>query len=220
MVKMVGQRKGFKHTEETKEKISNASKEHWKDKEYIIKIKEKRELNKQRLGYVNSIDTRKKLSDIMKKKWNNGQVSDKQRKNFLSLRGMMKGRKQSNYQKMICSRKLKETRKNQIFPVKDTSIEVKMQNFLKELGINFFTHCYIKEIEHGYQCDIMIPAQPGITKKTIIECFGDYWHDYPLARAIDNQRCKELRNNGWRVLCFWECEIKPMELINLQEKLI
>ena len=43
-----------------------------------------------------------------------------------------------------------------VFPIKDTSIEVKIQNYLKELGVEFFTHQYI-DIEHGYQCDVFIP---------------------------------------------------------------
>jgi len=116
-------------------------------------------------------------------------------------------------------KKLIEIRKTRIFPIKDTRIEVKIQNFLKQLGITFLTHQYIREIEHGYQCDIMIPVQKGIAKKTIIECFGDYWHNYPYARELDIQRCNELRTAGWKVLVFWECEIKPMELNVLQEKL-
>ena len=110
---------------------------------------------------------------------------------------------------------LLENRKTQVLPVKDTTIEIKIQNFLKQLGIEFFTHQYIKEIEHGYQCDIMIPVQEGITKKTIIECFGTYWHNYPIGREIDTTRCKELREKGWRVLIFWENEIKLMHLNDL-----
>ena len=49
--------------------------------------------------------------------------------------------------------KIRKARALQLFPIKDTSIEVKIQNYLKELKIDFFTHQYIKEIEHGYQCD-------------------------------------------------------------------
>lgn len=115
---------------------------------------------------------------------------------------------------------LLKNRKTQILPKKDTSIEVKIQNFLKELNIDFLTHQYIKEIEHGYQCDILIPVQEGIKRKTIIECFGDYWHKYPLGREIDIKRCRELRAKGWRVLVFWEKEIKLMNLSDLKEKIL
>jgi hypothetical protein len=42
------------------------------------------------------------------------------------------------------------------------------------MELTFFTHQYIKEIEHGYQCDILIPLM-----RLVIECYGDYWHKYP-----------------------------------------
>ena len=106
---------------------------------------------------------------------------------------------------------MKEKRKNWVVPVKDTTIEVKIQSLLKKLQMEFLTHQYVNK-NYGYQCDILIPVQNGINQKTIIECFGDYWHKYPLSREIDIQRCKELRENGWRVLVFWEREIKVMEL--------
>jgi G:T-mismatch repair DNA endonuclease (very short patch repair protein) len=112
--------------------------------------------------------------------------------------------------------KIKEARAKQIFPIKDTGIEIKIQNYLKQLNINFFAHQYIKDIEHGYQCDILIPVQEGVIKKTIIECFGNYWHKYPQGREVDIQRCNELREQGWRVLVFWENEIKVMELNDLK----
>lgn len=110
---------------------------------------------------------------------------------------------------------LLENRKTQVLPTKDTSIELKIQNFLKQLHIKFLTHQYIKEIEHGYQCDILIPVQKGIKKKTIIECFGDYWHKYPLGREIDIQRGNELREKGWRVIVLWENEIQLINEIQL-----
>jgi len=116
--------------------------------------------------------------------------------------------------------KIKEARAKQITPIKDTSIELKIQSLLKQLKIDFFTHQYIKDIEHGYQCDILIPVQEGINKKTIIECFGTYWHKYPFGREVDIQRCEELREQGWKVLVLWENEIKVMELNNLKEVLV
>src|SRR4030042_4802842 len=210
---MKGQKKGFKHSEETKKKISENSKKCWKNKEYIEKIRDRRIERKERLGYINSPETRKKLSKIMKKKIKNGEFNPKDISPY--VKGHEKGRKGIKWDKEHI-KLFKELRAMRKFPLKDTSIEIKVQNFLKQLGIEFYTHQYIKEIEHGYQCDIMIPIQEGITKKTIIECFGDYWHNYPYARTIDNQRCNELREKGWRVLCFWECEIKPMELNVLQ----
>jgi G:T-mismatch repair DNA endonuclease (very short patch repair protein) len=147
--------------------------------------------------------------------WNKGlvgvQESEKKGKKFEELYGD----KADNIKSLI-----KIGRAKQITPKKDTSIEIKIQNFLKQLNIDFLTHQYIKDIEHGYQCDILIPVQEGIYKKTIIECFGTYWHNYPLGREVDIKRCNELREQGFRVLVFWENEINVMELNNLQEVLI
>ena len=109
---------------------------------------------------------------------------------------------------------LKNARKYQVLPKKDTTIEIKIQNFLKQLNIEFLTHNYIN-IEHGYQCDILIPSL-----NTIIECFGTYWHKYPVGRDIDSIRCQELREKGFKVFVFWENEIKLMELNDFTEKIL
>ncbi len=144
------------------------------------------------------------------KVWNKGlvgvQESNKKGKNYEELYGKERSNK---YKQQI-----KERRKHQIFPVKDTTIEVKLQEFLKQLKIEFVTHQYMN-IKSGYQCDFMIPKQEGIAKKTIIEAFGNYWHRYPLSREVDIQRCTELREKGWRVLVFWENEIRVMEVNDL-----
>ena len=110
--------------------------------------------------------------------------------------------------------KIKKNRANQIFPVKDTSIELKIQNFLKRLGIDFMTHQYIKDIEHGYQCDILIPSM-----NLVIECDGNYWHKYPTGTELDNIRTSELISKGFKILRLWEIDIKKMELNDFKEKL-
>ncbi len=109
----------------------------------------------------------------------------------------------------------KDRRANIITPKKDTSIEVKIQDFLKELKIEFFTHQYIKEIKHGYQCDILIPSM-----NLIIECDGDYWHKYPVGNDIDHIRTSELLSKGFKVLRLWECDIKAMNLDDFRNNLV
>ena len=129
-------------------------------------------------------------------------------------------------------KKTRKARAKQIFPRKDTTIEIKIQNFLKQLGIEFFTHQHMK-INHSYRCDIFIPVQKGIPQKTILECDGDYWHgnreifsDKRLTERILNQgelddlRTKELIEKGFKVLRLWENEIKEMELSDFKIKLI
>lgn len=107
----------------------------------------------------------------------------------------------------------KKHRKNQIFPNKDSSIEIKIQNFLKKLGITFFTHQYMR-INHSYQCDILIPSM-----NLVIECDGNYWHKYPVGNDIDHIRTKELLEKGFKVLRLWECEIRPMTIKQFKNKL-
>ncbi len=110
--------------------------------------------------------------------------------------------------------KIREARAKQIFPLKDSSIEVKIQDYLKQLGYEFFTHQYMNEIEHGYQCDILIPAL-----NLVIECDGDYWHKYPIGRDIDHIRTKELLSKGFKVLRLWEKEIRIMGLEEFKIKI-
>lgn len=165
----------------------------------LRKRTEKTERTKQKISKTmkeREIQPKKRYSGIV---WNKGltQEDERVRKNIKNLL---------------------KNRKTQILPVKDSSIEVKIQNLLKKLGIEFFTHQYMK-IEHGYQCDIMIPVQNGINQKTIIECFGNYWHNYPISREIDIKRCDELRKEGWRVLVLWENEIKLIKKEDLLQEI-
>jgi very-short-patch-repair endonuclease len=109
---------------------------------------------------------------------------------------------------------LKERRSKIIFPLKDTSIEIKIQNFLQQLGIEYYTHKYMPEINHAYQCDIFIPSM-----NMVIECDGNYWHKYPTGREIDNIRTKELLEKGFKVLRLWEHEINSMDVNNFKEQI-
>lgn len=127
--------------------------------------------------------------------------------------------------------KLKDSRAKQKIPLKDTKIEVKIQKFLKQLGIEHITHFYIKDIENKYRCDILIPLQNGISQKTIIECDGDYFHSNPLLfpnptewQKIkidrDSKRNQQLLEKGYRVIRLWESDIKIMKLNEFEEKVI
>ena len=152
-------------------------------------------------------------------------------KTYEEIYGNLKAANIKKKLRIACSEekriKIKNKRKLQIFPIKDTSIEVKIQKFLTQLQIEYFTHKYM-HIEHGYQCDIFIPVQKGIMQKTIIECDGDYWHGNPIIYPIpinetqrlalikDKIRTKELKVKGFRVIRLWENEIKQMNLEELK----
>jgi very-short-patch-repair endonuclease len=171
-----GTMKGKHHSEETKRKISelHIGKHHSE--------KSKRKMSLIKIGKLKSEETKRKISET----WN-----------------------KPEYKQFARERRIKI-----ILPQKDTSIEVKIQNFLKQLGITFFTHQYIKEIEHGYQCDIFIPSM-----NLVIECDGDYWHKYPIGTEMDYVHTKELIEKGFKVLRLWEHEIKEMNIIKFNDKL-
>ena len=123
--------------------------------------------------------------------------------------------------------KIKGMRAKQVFPLKDSLPEIKIHHFLEQFGITFLKHKYIKEIEHGYQCDIFIPSM-----NLIIEVDGDYWHgntDNPRYKILngsqikqreeDNLRTKELIEKGFKVLRLWESDIRKMTLNDFIEKI-
>jgi len=87
-----------------------------------------------------------------------------------------------------------------------TSIERKIQSFCKILGIAFVTHEYMR-ILHAYACDIYLPDN-----NIVIECDGDYWHNYPFGSEVDKLRTKELEDIGYKVIRLWERDIRKMDV--------
>lgn len=97
----------------------------------------------------------------------------------------------------ICAARLK-----QVIPVKDTSIEVLMQNALRCRNIEFKKHIPLC----GCQPDIVIEKE-----KVVIFCDGNYWHSKSFKNGKqwikDRQQDKRLKENGGIVYRFWENEI-------------
>jgi len=178
---------GRKASEETRKKQSILKKGKTYEEIYGVKTaKDLKDIRKKaRLGYKLSEETKRKIIDTRRK--NGSYVPSNKEKE--RLRFMHKNSKNTN-----------------------TSIEIKIQNFLKQLGITFFTHQYIKEIKHGYHCDILIPSM-----NLVIECDGNYWHKYPIGNEIDKIRTSELINRGFKVLRLWESEIKEMNVEKFKE---
>ncbi len=204
----MAQKKGFKHSEETKKKMS-------------ISRKGSVPWNKGIKGKANSFygkqhseETKVKMSVAAK-----GRKNTKEHKQNISKSCL--GKKRPGWKSPTTfSKKMWKDRdfRDKILPrkysVKNTSIEVKIQNFLKQLGIEYFTHQYIK-IEHGYQCDVLIPSM-----NLVIECDGDYWHNYPVGNDIDHVRTSELIEKGFKVLRLWEFEIRAMNINEFKEKIL
>ncbi|MDO8623145.1 MAG: NUMOD3 domain-containing DNA-binding protein [archaeon] len=238
-------KKGFKHSDETRNKIRNSLKGFKHHEEVKIKIglgnkgknlgkhcseEHKKNIRKANLGKHHSDETKlkmslvkkgKKLSQETKRKLseslkgkNKGKICSDDHKRKIGLAnkgsiGFWNGKKLSQE---TCQ-KIKIARYKQIFPLKDSSIEVKVRGFLDELKVEYFQHKYMN-IAHGYQCDFFIPSI-----NTVIECDGNYWHKYPTGREIDHIRTKELIENGFKVLRLWEVEIKEMGLDKFKERL-
>ena len=232
------------HTEETKTKMSKEGKKrigifngfygkhHSKEtKEKLRKFHLGKKLNEEtkikisigNKGKKNTEETKRKMSKSKKGKHNLKQIASL-KKFYKTEKGIIRRKKISEI--------IKKSRAKQIFPIKDTSIEVKIQKFLTQLQIEYFTHKYM-HIEHDYQCDIFIPVQKGIMQKTIIECDGDYWHGNPLLykegklnekqkqqQRKDNIRTQELIKKDFRVIRLWETEINNMKCYDLNNKII
>jgi len=201
-------------TQKQKRAISKSTKQSWKDGKFdgvnspayghVVSEEAKRKIRLARAKQIITEETRRKIS-----KTNKGRKISKEwrKKNSIALKKYYKEHPEA-------IEIIKQRRAKQIFPVKDTKIEIKIQKFLKQLGIDFFTHQYIKEIEHSYQCDILIPSM-----NIVIECDGDYWHKYPVGKDIDHIRTKELYEKGFKVLRLWECEIKEMKIHTFKTRL-
>lgn len=199
---------GRKHTEETKNKMKEKATGRKHTEETKLKLK------KARIGRKPSLDKHWKLSDVTRKKMSESLKGNQRNLDKIFTEEHKKKIGESQIGKIISEetkKKISIARRKQVFPLKDTKIEIKIQNFLKKLGIEFFTHKYIK-IEHGYQCDILIPSM-----NLVIECDGDYWHKYPIGNDIDHIRTKELIEKGFKVLRLWEFEIKPMRINKFKE---
>ena len=222
--------KGKHHSEESKNRISNKS----KGKHYSIET----EFKKGSSGFVgkHTEESKRKMSDSLKGRtvWNKGLTKNDERVERYSKEISKVRIKyfEDNPKEKI---RMKKMRAKQVFPVKDTLIELKIQDFLTLLKIEFLTHKYMN-IKNGYQCDILIPKQKGISQKTIIECDGDFFHMNPnkfkandkcfkngmTAKEkwkLDDDRTNELIEKGFRVIRLWENEIRQMEVNNFKGRI-
>lgn len=230
---------GKHYSEEEKLKLSIAIREAYKNHpEYGKKISNS---NKgKRLGKDNPFFGKKHSKEVLKiiSEANKGKIiSEENRKNLSKLYSgegnpfFGQRHTEESRNKIILKRSspefvasFKEHRLKQVLPVKDSKPEKKIQTFLTELNIAFVKHKPIMNIEHPYQCDIFVPSL-----NLVIEADGDIFHAHPSlfkpddiipmvgysARKkwdLDDSRTKELQEVGYKVLRFWECDIKKMSV--------
>lgn len=145
-------------------------------------------------SFKHTEETKKKLSISHKGKtpWNKGIPMRPETK--IKLSKALKGHPAFSSPERC--RKLKETRKRQILPFKDTKPERLMQEILTTNNIQFKKHVPL----YG-QPDIFIDP------KLCIFVDGVYWHHYPTGTERDKKVNNKLRNDGYIVLRFWETQI-------------
>lgn len=160
--------------------------------------------------------TRKRLNEGRKKRWANPKEKENRSKLTRELwaneefRKSMTGKNHPMYGKKLPKEQIEKIRKarlKQIIPRKDTKIEVRLQNILNENNIKFITHK-------------PITGQPDIFIEPNICVFADgcYWHECPYcglnlppnpgARQRDKRINISLQQDGYKVLRFWEHDIK------------
>lgn len=220
-----GWNKGKHLSEEHRQKISESQKGRiaWNKG---MKLKPHSEETKQKIrashiGMGHTLETRAKLSQINLAKplkyWLGKRRSEEDRRKISeSMLGKYEGEKCYWYGKKRSSEtieKIRAKRLLQVIPKKNSSIELKLQNALTNVGINFITHPAI-----AGQPDIFIV--PNIC----IFCDGNFWHGNPRffddnyvivkgltvkqRRNYDEYISNKLTSEGYTVLRFWEHDIE------------
>jgi len=145
-------------------------------------------------------EVRKKISDSLKLGFENGRVS--------WIKGLTKetdkrvAKLRQNFEEKFSLEQrqewLNKAWKNRKY--KNTSIEIKMEKSLKKHGIETNPQVIIPNV-------CIIDFVPKNTKIAVF-CDGDYWHNYPYGTEIDKRVTEKLTKIGWKVLRFWEKDIK------------
>ncbi len=212
---------GYKQSEETIKKLSGKN-HHFFGKHFSEEHRQKislshlgkhhseeskKKMSLARLGMRPTSETRKKLSlagmgnkhSLGKPAWNKG-------KKGIQI-AWNKGKKSSEATKL----KISLARQKQVIPFHDTTIEIKLQNFLKEQNIEFVTH-------------YPILGQPDIFIFPNICIFADgcYWHKCPecgfsdlIKNEKDQRITRELQTQGYTVIRLWEHDIKNMTTLQI-----
>jgi len=184
---------GKHHTSESRQKIRDTI----KGKPSSFKGRHHSEESRKKLSEANkgkhpSEETREKMSESRK-----GKPFSEEHKIKIGLSN--KGKCFSEEHK----EKLREQRLKRVFPTKDTSIEVLLQEELTRRGLIFEKHIPV--------CGVCQPDIVFSTKQVAIFADGDYFHSKEfnngLAWEKDRRQEKILKENGWIPLRFWEHDI-------------
>src|SRR3990167_2086670 len=208
--------KNRKFSIEHREKIGKNNVKFWLGKNRSEETKKKIGLaNKGRILGPMTNEIKNKISQTLKgrmpkninniKGWNRGLETSEEVKRKISE---MTKRGMSSQE---VKERMKQNRLKQIFPHKDTSIEVKLQSWLKEQNIEFEKH-------------YPILGQPDIFIKPNMAIFADgcYWHKCPECgfgelRQRDKEVTEGLQKQGYTVIRLWEHEINKNQFSGLNQ---
>ena len=151
----------------------------------IAKVK----MRKRKIEFFQNPINRKKLSGKLKLKWQNFEYRQRMIK---AHQGYIMPQSQKD--------KIREGHvNNPNTKFKNTSIELKVEEELKRRKISYQT-------QHGLGgiaiVDFYLPEY-----RIVIQCDGDYWHNFPEQKERDERQDKVLISNGVKVHRFWQHEI-------------
>jgi len=86
-----------------------------------------------------------------------------------------------------------------------TSIEKRIEEMLNEINVDYKDQHIVCREEGGMltAIDFALP-----NRKIAVYADGNYWHDYPEGTERDKEIANRLEKRGWKVIRFWETEIK------------
>jgi very-short-patch-repair endonuclease len=189
--------KGFKHSQETRIKMSKSHLGLLKGKISPLRGKKRPNISKGLTGKKLSEEHKKNLSLALKSR-----KFSKEHKRNLSL-ARKKFLKRNNKLSKETKRKMTESRIKFLcsgkIKLKDTKIEQKIEEELKQRNIY-----YQKQVP---LCKVTIVDFYLPKTRTVIYCDGDYWHSKPERKSKDINQDVILTFNGFNVYRFTETEI-------------
>lgn len=205
--------KGMKKTkiphvsEETRAKISETMKAKWRDKKYREQMSNahkhplpeewKENIAFGMIGMKRSDKTKKKMSAYQSNRTFEHEL--KCRKAWKEQwNGLSKDEQLKRLSKWI------EAGHNatQNMFLTPSSIENKVAHQLDELNIRYIQQKKVNNGFRNFYLDFYIPSL-----KLVIECNGDYWHNFPDRKARDKNLKKYVESTGRKIIFIWEHEI-------------
>ena len=119
----------------------------------------------------------------------------------------LKGRKPSNWSSLYTpeiNQKRRIARLKQKLPTIDTSIELKVKDYLDKNKIKYI-HPW--NLGNRFQPDFYLPNY-----NLIVECDGDYWHSRPEVIKRDKQKDAYAKKCGFNILRLSESEINKGQI--------